>query len=242
MLNVGVYDVPVGIGHGAESVLRGCLDLSVADRWTIDMVDDVAWGVGWGLEGDVSGQNSPVDELAHGGHDFRKSRSRSRARPYPGHPHTPSHVIALSNSDGRSSAVSSSSRSRSRSTRAPSNGRTSSERAPSLVSSSMHSSLVSEDMPASPLVGNPHSLSALVSRGRKTQKGISSGTVFNGLSSGSRSGSRSRSPTTPAETDLVLVSYEHATQEAIPVRGRRRDRKSNLGDVQNSGLDVVQEV
>lgn len=202
------------------------------------MVDDVAWGVGWGLAGDVSGQNSPVDELAHGGHDFRKSRSRSRARPY----HTPSHVIALSNSDELSSAVSSSSRSRSRSARAPSNGRTSSERAPSLVSSSMHSSLVSEDMPASPLAGNPHSLSALGSRGRKTQKGISGGTVFGALSSGSRSGSRSRSPTTPAETDLVLVSFEHATQEAIPVRGRRRDRKFNLGDVQNSGLDVVQEV
>ncbi|EJC98398.1 kinase-like protein, partial [Fomitiporia mediterranea MF3/22] len=44
----GAYDIPLGIGHGAESVLRSCLEQVVSDRWTIDMVDEVAWGVGWG--------------------------------------------------------------------------------------------------------------------------------------------------------------------------------------------------
>ncbi|KAH8109758.1 kinase-like domain-containing protein, partial [Phellopilus nigrolimitatus] len=42
------YDLPPGIGHGAERVLKGCLEPIVLDRWTIDMVDDVAWGIGWG--------------------------------------------------------------------------------------------------------------------------------------------------------------------------------------------------
>jgi MAP/microtubule affinity-regulating kinase len=51
-LCVGVYDVPPGIGHGAERVLQGCLDRSVANRWTISMVDEVGWGIGWGSEGD----------------------------------------------------------------------------------------------------------------------------------------------------------------------------------------------
>ena len=239
----GVYDVPIGIGHGAERVLRGCLEQSVPDRWSIDMVDEVAWGVGWGLAGDVSGQTSPIDDLTHGGHDFRSSRSRSRARPYPDHVHTAAHVM-VHNSDGHSSAVSSSSRSRSRSarSRAPSIGRTSSERAPSLISSSMHSSLISEEALPSPVRISTQSLPALVSRGRKVQKSNSGGTALNGFSSGSRSGSRSESPTTPAEAEIVVTYDQTATQEAIPVRGRRRDRKSNFSDAQPSGLDVVQEV
>ena len=86
------------------------------------------------------------------------------------------------------------------------------------------------------------SLPALVSRGRKVQKSNSGGTALNGFSSGSRSGSRSESPTTPAEAEIVVTYDQTATQEAIPVRGRRRDRKSNFGDAQPSGLDVVQEV
>ncbi|TDL18345.1 kinase-like protein [Rickenella mellea] len=54
----GVYDLPEGIGHGAEQVLTGCLEKSVDERWTIDMVDEVAWGVGWGAEGDSSASAS----------------------------------------------------------------------------------------------------------------------------------------------------------------------------------------
>ncbi|RDB14698.1 Serine/threonine protein kinase OSK4 [Hypsizygus marmoreus] len=48
----GTYDVPHGIGRGAERVLQGCLEPSVGSRWTIAMVDEVAWGIGWGTEGD----------------------------------------------------------------------------------------------------------------------------------------------------------------------------------------------
>jgi MAP/microtubule affinity-regulating kinase len=51
-LYVGVYDVPSGVGHGAERVLKGCLERSVSNRWTIAMVDELAWGIGWGSEGD----------------------------------------------------------------------------------------------------------------------------------------------------------------------------------------------
>jgi MAP/microtubule affinity-regulating kinase len=52
ILRSGAYDVPAGIGRSAERVLENCLQRSVHLRWTIDMVDDVAWGVGWGAEGD----------------------------------------------------------------------------------------------------------------------------------------------------------------------------------------------
>ncbi|KAJ8081174.1 hypothetical protein PM082_018017 [Marasmius tenuissimus] len=45
-----VYDIPHGIGSGAERILKGCLDRCVSSRWTIAMVDEVAWGVGWGTE------------------------------------------------------------------------------------------------------------------------------------------------------------------------------------------------
>ncbi|KZT22803.1 kinase-like protein, partial [Neolentinus lepideus HHB14362 ss-1] len=42
----GVYEMPTGIGRGAEDVLKGCMERSVSSRWTIAMVDDAAWGVG----------------------------------------------------------------------------------------------------------------------------------------------------------------------------------------------------
>ncbi|KAH8078386.1 kinase-like domain-containing protein, partial [Cristinia sonorae] len=48
----GVYTVPQGVGRGAERVLKGCLERSIPNRWTIEMVDEVAWGIGWGTEGD----------------------------------------------------------------------------------------------------------------------------------------------------------------------------------------------
>jgi MAP/microtubule affinity-regulating kinase len=40
--------MPRDIGHGANEVIKGCLDASPANRWTIEMVDEIAWGVGWG--------------------------------------------------------------------------------------------------------------------------------------------------------------------------------------------------
>ncbi|TFY61229.1 hypothetical protein EVJ58_g4651 [Rhodofomes roseus] len=71
----GVYEMPKGIGHGAERVLTGCLERSVPNRWTIAMVDEVAWGIGWGAEGDEA---SPPPEIPS------RVSSKSRSRPHPG--------------------------------------------------------------------------------------------------------------------------------------------------------------
>lgn len=65
--------MPKGIGHGAERVLTGCLERSVPNRWTVAMVDEVAWGIGWGAEGDEA---SPPPEMPS--RVSSKSRSRSR--------------------------------------------------------------------------------------------------------------------------------------------------------------------
>jgi len=70
----GAYEMPKGIGHGAERVLTGCLERSVPNRWTIAMVDEVAWGIGWGAEGDEA---SPPPEMP----SRVSSKSRSRSRP-----------------------------------------------------------------------------------------------------------------------------------------------------------------
>lgn len=40
--------MPSSIGGTAERVLLGCIEASVSARWTVAMVDEVAWGVGWG--------------------------------------------------------------------------------------------------------------------------------------------------------------------------------------------------
>jgi len=50
--------MPVGIGPAAERVLAGCLDANVASRWTIAMVDEDAWGIGW-----ASHESSPASDL-----------------------------------------------------------------------------------------------------------------------------------------------------------------------------------
>ncbi|KAG6850215.1 hypothetical protein H0H93_016394 [Arthromyces matolae] len=70
------YATPPGIGRGAERVLKGCLDRSDDTRWSIAMVDEVAWGVGWGPEND---NITPADS----DEEFQvpaDSRSRSRHR------------------------------------------------------------------------------------------------------------------------------------------------------------------
>ena len=46
--------MPKNIGRGAELVLCGCLEASVAQRWTIAAVDDVSWSVGWDSDTDNS--------------------------------------------------------------------------------------------------------------------------------------------------------------------------------------------
>ena len=53
--------MPTGIGLAAERVLTGCLDANVATRWTIGMVDEDAWGIGWANE-----DGSPDSDLGSG--------------------------------------------------------------------------------------------------------------------------------------------------------------------------------
>lgn len=70
--------MPEGIGRGAERVLQGCLERSVQDRWTVEMVDEVAWGIGWGDAGDEA--PAPEEMLPP-----PRSRSQSRPASYPEH-------------------------------------------------------------------------------------------------------------------------------------------------------------
>lgn len=74
---VGVFDLPKGIGRGAERVLQGCIERSVPNRWTIATVDEVAYSIGWGPAGD---DVTPPPELVP---SRTSSSSRSRSRPHP---------------------------------------------------------------------------------------------------------------------------------------------------------------
>ncbi|KAF9806970.1 hypothetical protein IEO21_08437 [Rhodonia placenta] len=72
----GVYDMPEGIGRGAERVIRGCLERSVPSRWTVAVVDDLAWCIG---------SDETLDDIAIAAdlpshQPLSKSRSRSRLR------------------------------------------------------------------------------------------------------------------------------------------------------------------
>ncbi|KIO22269.1 hypothetical protein M407DRAFT_79408, partial [Tulasnella calospora MUT 4182] len=44
------------IGRVAENVLHGCLCTNHQQRWTISMIDEVGWGVGWDLDVDEAGE------------------------------------------------------------------------------------------------------------------------------------------------------------------------------------------
>ena len=79
--------MPKNVGRGAELVLRGCLEESVPQRWTIAAVDDVSWSVGWGTETDDTPPGSAENELEQMVHEtharakmHRSSRSGSRTR------------------------------------------------------------------------------------------------------------------------------------------------------------------
>ncbi|KZP13917.1 kinase-like protein, partial [Athelia psychrophila] len=58
---IGVYEIPPGIGRSAELVLKGCIDRCLTTRWNIAMVDELAWGVGWG-DSEESGVSTPSHE------------------------------------------------------------------------------------------------------------------------------------------------------------------------------------
>lgn len=104
---IGAYEIPSTIGVGAERVLQGCLDKDVATRWSIDLVDDAAWGIG-DSETEDEETNKHDLEHHHAHHvsncdtgaatrnrtrsrssptspnsGSTKSESRSRTRPYP---------------------------------------------------------------------------------------------------------------------------------------------------------------
>ncbi|KAF8635819.1 hypothetical protein AX15_000019 [Amanita polypyramis BW_CC] len=78
-----VYELPSDIGRGAQRVLGGCLDRKAEERWTITMVDEVAWGVGWGSEGDDLAEEETEGDEAALLQSVRTSRSCSQARSYP---------------------------------------------------------------------------------------------------------------------------------------------------------------
>lgn len=73
--------MPCDIGRGAGRVLKGCLDRDVRDRWTITMVDELAWDIGWG-QVDESSSVSHGDEFefVHCPNPATRRHSRSRSR------------------------------------------------------------------------------------------------------------------------------------------------------------------
>ena len=61
--------MPSAIGPLAESVLKGCLEHDLSERWSIGMVDDASWGIGYG--------NVDVDPVIR---EEQRSQSQSRTR------------------------------------------------------------------------------------------------------------------------------------------------------------------
>ncbi|KAG1719966.1 kinase-like domain-containing protein [Suillus lakei] len=74
----GVYDMPSDISRGAEHVLKGCLERSVRTRWTIAMVDEMAWGVG--LDDDDTSPVADEDKFEFVDYPNRRSPSLSQSR------------------------------------------------------------------------------------------------------------------------------------------------------------------
>ena len=73
--------MPQGVGRCAEQALRGCMERSVPSRWTVAMVDEVAWGIGC---------DSPADDAPYPNDLLPPTRSRSQSRPAS----VPEHALA----------------------------------------------------------------------------------------------------------------------------------------------------
>ncbi|KIK91964.1 hypothetical protein PAXRUDRAFT_830407 [Paxillus rubicundulus Ve08.2h10] len=86
----GVYDIPSGIGRGADRVMRGCLERDVHNRWTIAMVDEMAWDIGWGEVNETSSvtHEDEFDFVVYPIHPSSSSRSKSPSRSRPCHVHS----------------------------------------------------------------------------------------------------------------------------------------------------------
>jgi len=90
----GAYEMPKNIGRGAQLVLRGCLEASVTQRWSIATVDDVSWSVGWDADTDDLCSGTAVGELERLVHDTRARAQKPMSRPRGCPPVTFEHDIA----------------------------------------------------------------------------------------------------------------------------------------------------
>ncbi|KAF5343793.1 hypothetical protein D9757_014111 [Collybiopsis confluens] len=237
----GVFEMPPGVGRGTERILRGLLDKSPDTRWTVVMVDEVAWGVGWGDEGDsVPGTD---EELRLETSTSSASRSLSR-------PHVPAPLTDIDEKSDAASRRSASRAQRSRS-RAPLPIRRTSSRAdsqqrqrsssrrrspPTLDLSILSAGTSSASSPPNPLDSRPHSLEkGRPERGRRLKK-------QSYPTSTSRSPSPSVLPSTPRDappsrfTSPTPIPEEHTessrtSSKSIP---RGRTRLSHIHDSYDS--------
>ncbi|KAG8949174.1 hypothetical protein FRC04_008972 [Tulasnella sp. 424] len=77
------------IGRVAENVLHGCLCNDLQQRWTISMVDEVGWGVGWDLDVDEAGEEEEdLHELEAGEMTSSSSGSTCASEAVSFHPDT----------------------------------------------------------------------------------------------------------------------------------------------------------
>ncbi len=76
--------MPKNVGRGAELVLRGCLEATMTQRWTIADVDDVSWSVGWDADPNDSCTGTAASELERIVNEtpMRAQRPVSRSRDY----------------------------------------------------------------------------------------------------------------------------------------------------------------
>lgn len=252
-LSLGVYDIPTDIGQGAELVLQGCIERSVASRWTIAMVDEVAWGVGWGAEGSPSSPEDEIEILQ----DVHQSASRSLSRRRTDSSGSPagsgtSSMHSLDAARRRSTSRARRSRSRasvisdrsmSMSTRISSTSRSVSRN--SHLNSALTDSMISTNTASSisSLSYDIHHESALVtsppSRGRRARNVHT------------RSTSRSPSPSVAPLTPLDLLRGRSLPPDEDVAEASSRGRKQYPGDIATprqvsasytrEGLDSVDE-
>ena len=203
---LGEYEVPTDIGRGAERILKGCLERQISNRWTIAMVDEIAWGVGWGAEGDDATHGESDDDLELECERASTSQSRSHSRPAElsipdisnWQQEEPRSRSALDAASRRSSSRAKRSQSRAPvvtpSTRASNRSMSRHSRAPSPSRISISTSIPIPNLSSttsSPFSSSP---SSAVERGRKPNKSHTT----------SRSPSPSIVPTTPADIESLF--------------------------------------